>query len=44
MRVALAPVAGDAGPIIDERELLADEPVEQGRFADVRTADDRNYG
>src|SRR5829696_8496606 len=41
-RVALAAVAGDARAVVDERELLADEAVEQGRLADVRPADDGN--
>ena len=39
-RLALAPVAGDAGLVVDERELLADQPVEQGRLADIRPPDD----
>ena len=40
VRLALAPVARHAGPVVDQREALADETVEQGRFADVGTADD----
>ena len=40
LHVALAPVARDAGPVVDEGELAPDEPVEQGRLADVRPADD----
>ncbi len=35
----IAPVAGYAGPVIDDRQLLAGQPVEQRRFADVRPAD-----
>ena len=38
--VALATVAGHAGAVVDERELLADEAVEQGRLAHVGAADD----
>lgn len=37
---AFAPVAGYARAVVDERKALADEPVEQGRFADVGPADD----
>ena len=40
--LALAAVAGDAGFVIDQRELLPDQPVEQGRFSDVGPADDGN--
>ncbi len=43
-RVAFAPVAGDAGRIVDERQLAPDEAVEQGRFADVGAADDDDGG
>ena len=43
-RLALAPVAGHAGPVVDQRQLLADQPVEQRRFADIGTADDRDGG
>src|SRR5205085_953594 len=39
MAVALPPVAGNAWQVIDKRQLPADEPVEQGRFADIRPAD-----
>ena len=42
LRLALAPVAGHARPVVDQRELLPDEPVEQGRLADIRPADDRD--
>ena len=28
--LALAPVAGDAGLVVDQRELPADQPIEQG--------------
>jgi hypothetical protein len=41
LRVALAPVAGDARQIVDQRQALADQAVEQGRLADIRPADDR---
>ena len=43
-RVTLAAVAGDAGLIVDQRELPPDEPVEECRFANVRPADDRDPG
>ena len=43
-RLALAPVAGDAGTVVDERQLPADEPVEERRFADVRPSDDGDRG
>ena len=39
-RLAFAAVARHAGLVVDQRELLADEPVEQRRLADVRPADD----
>src|ERR1700728_3650601 len=35
-------VAGDAGFVVHERELLTDQPVEQRRFADIGPADDSN--
>ncbi len=38
---ALAAIAGHARLIVDQREPLADQPVEQRRFADIRPADDR---
>ena len=41
---ALTPVAGDAWPIVDQRQALADEAVEQRRFTDVRPADNRDSG
>ena len=44
LRLALAAVAGDAGLIVDQRELAADQPVEQRRLADVRAADDGDFG
>src|SRR3546814_741705 len=37
--VALAPVARHPRLVVDKREPLADEPVEQGRFADIGPAD-----
>ena len=40
-RLPFAPVARDARPVIDERQPSADQPVEQGRLADIRPADDR---
>jgi len=42
--VALASVARDAGAVVDERQFFPDEPVEQRRFADVRTPDDGDGG
>ena len=44
MRLALAPVAGHARPVVDQRQLLADQPVEQGGLADVGAADDGDGG
>ena len=41
-RIALAAVAGDAGLVIDQRELLPDQPVEQRRLSDIGPADDGN--
>ena len=38
---ALPPIARDAGTVVDKRQLLAGQPVEQRRLADVRPADDR---
>src|SRR5581483_7906425 len=35
-----AAVAGDARPVVDQRELAARQPVEQGRLADIRPPDD----
>jgi hypothetical protein len=43
-RIALAPVAGHARTVVDKRQLLADEAVEQGRLADIGPADDRDGG
>ncbi len=40
--LALAAVAGDAGLVIDQRELLPDQPVEQRRLSDIGPADDGN--
>ena len=42
MPLALAAVAGHPGQIVDQRQLAADEPVEQRRLADIRPADDRD--
>ena len=41
-RLALAAVAGDAGFVVDQRELLPDQPVEQRRLSDIGPADDGN--
>jgi hypothetical protein len=35
----LAPVAGDARPVVDKRQPAADQPVEEGRLADIGAAD-----
>ena len=43
-RVALAPVARHAGRVVDQRELAADQPVEQRRFADIGPADNGDFG
>ncbi len=43
-RFALAAVAGDAGLVVDQRKLAADQPIEQSRLADIRPADDRDLG
>ncbi len=40
LRAALAAVAGDAGLVVDQRETLADQAIEQRRLADVRPSDD----
>jgi hypothetical protein len=39
---ALAAVAGDAGLVIDQRQLLSDQPIEQRRFSDIGPADNGN--
>jgi len=41
-RLAFAPIARDAGLVIDQRLPPADQPVEQGALADIRPADDRD--
>ena len=41
-RRALAPVARDAGLVVDQRELLPDQTIEQRRFADIGPADNGN--
>ncbi len=38
-RPAFAPVAGDAGAVIDQRQAPADQTIEQRRFADIRPSD-----
>ena len=40
--LTLAAIAGHAGFIIHQRELLPDQPVEQRRFSDIGPADDGN--
>ena len=42
--IALAAIARHARPVVDQRELLADEPVEQRRLADIGPADDGDDG
>ncbi len=42
--LALAAIAGDARLVVDERQPAADQPIEQSRLADVRPADDRDFG
>ncbi|GDY02576.1 hypothetical protein LBMAG49_19050 [Planctomycetota bacterium] len=37
-------IARDASRGLNDRHASADEPIEQARFADVRSADDRNAG
>src|SRR5262249_48972885 len=39
-RLALAAVARHTGLVVDQRELLPYQPVEQGRLADIGPADD----
>ena len=38
--LALAAIAGDAGQVVDQRQLPPDQPVEQRRLADIGPADD----
>ena len=38
--LALAAVARHAGAIVDQRDALADQAIEQGGFADIGSADD----
>src|SRR3982750_24340 len=40
--LALAAIAGDARQVIDKRELLPDQAVEQRRLADIGPADNGN--
>ena len=42
--LAFAAVARDAGLIVDKRDLAADQPVEQRRFADIRPAENCDRG
>jgi hypothetical protein len=44
VRLALAPVAGHAGAIVDQRQPPADQAIEQGGFADIRPADNGDGG
>ena len=41
-RFALAPIAGHARLVVDQRELAPDEAVEEGRLAHVGPTDDRD--
>ena len=41
-RLAFAAVAGDAGFVIDQRQLLPDQAIEQRRFSDIGPADNGN--
>ena len=43
-RIAKATVTGDAGLVVNQRQLLADEPVEQSGLAHVGPSDDDNLG
>jgi hypothetical protein len=40
---AVVPVAGHAGNVVHDRVAAAGEPVEKGRLADVRAADERDH-
>ena len=40
--LALTTIAGDAGFVIDQRQLLSDQTVEQRRFSDIGPADNGN--
>ena len=42
-RFALAPIAGDAGLVVNQRQFAPDEPIEQRRLADVRPPDDGDF-
>ena len=37
-------ISRDAGRVLDNRQPAADQAVEEGALADVRTPDDRNGG
>ena len=41
---AVDAVAGGAGDVLDDRDALPDQPVEEGRLADVGAADDGDHG
>src|SRR4029078_13085803 len=38
------PISRRAGDVLDDRDALSDEAVEQGGLADVRPSDDRDHG
>ena len=40
--LALAPVARDTGPVVDQRQPSTDQSIEQGRFADIGSAHNDN--
>ncbi len=40
--LAFPAIARDAGPVINQSQTAAHQPVEQGRFADVGSADNGN--
>ena len=44
LRFDLLAIAGDAGAVLDDRGLLADDAVEQRRLADVGASDDGDDG
>src|SRR3982074_882015 len=41
-RLTSAAIARNTGLVVDQRELLPDQPVEQRRFSDIGPADDGN--
>ena len=42
--VGIVAISGHARHIVDDRRARAENPVEQGRFADVGATDDRDNG